>query len=99
MKLAAGSFDEFEPVPRWSAHEEAPMSAKSIRDYFDAGISRRRLSASRLATRKPGWRLAERPANPDGSRLGAWYQCGAQQVHLTPGQGRVGGEQDACQLP
>ena len=38
VRLAAGSLDEFESVPRWIAHEEAPMPAKSIRDYFGAGI-------------------------------------------------------------
>jgi len=25
----------------------------------------------------------ERPANTDSGRPGAWYQCGAQQLHLT----------------
>jgi catechol 2,3-dioxygenase-like lactoylglutathione lyase family enzyme len=25
----------------------------------------------------------ERPANTDSGRAGAWYQCGAQQLHLT----------------
>jgi catechol 2,3-dioxygenase-like lactoylglutathione lyase family enzyme len=25
----------------------------------------------------------ERPANTDSGRVGAWYQCGVQQLHLT----------------
>lgn len=29
----------------------------------------------------------ERPANTDSGRAGAWYQCGAQQLHLTTEQG------------
>ena len=48
-------------------------------DSGDDALARARAFYQQLLGLKP----LERPANTDSGNPGAWYQCGAQQLHLT----------------
>jgi hypothetical protein len=55
--LAAGSFDEFEPVTPWIAHEEALLARESIaRDYLDPCPLEAAAERFEVGDAERGWR-------------------------------------------